>query len=400
MTAERLGRPMRRFRRSDRGLSEIVGTLMLVVIVVGAATILAAFVASYQKQLQTEVAFSHDQNLESIKILGLTTAVNNGVFTGFNFTLASEYVNPSGIFDVYINGDPLLDFAWTNVSTGLNGTYDPEAGQTDMVILPFQQVTIETCLVKSCVLNGATVNNSFIPGDEPVPNHYIKFDVITHLDNDFSRSYLPPTPLPIVSELNPSGNNPITLLDGSTSFQPGTNESIVNWAWGVSGIGLESTSTDLLGSNLYVNDTPAANGDLMGGLVNGTGETANFSIPMGFSFGLANFTIGGNLHAGGGGCMPLTDTWILGQHESISGSTLTVTFNFSAMIPLGCKGATLSLAPTGVALNITGSAVGEEYEVSPALGPLEVDNSYSVSLTVTNSDGLEGTSSVAYSPPA
>jgi len=394
---------MRRFRRSDRGLSEIVGTLMLVVIVVAAATLLAAFVASYQKQLQTEETFSHNKSLESIEILALSTTVSNGVFTGFNFTIASEYVNPSGILDVYINGDPLLDFAWENVSTNTFGTYNPQTSANDMIVLPFQQVILQTCLNPSCVTRGGTISNSFLPGDAPEPNHYIKFDVFTHLDNDFSRSYLPPTPLPVISELNPSGNNPLTLLDGSSSIQPGGNTSIVNWAWTVSGQGLASSSTNLSSTALQQGGTHVANGALAGGNVYGSDATASFTVPEGFVFGPGDsvaLTPGGNFSASTG-CGPLSFSELRGVNSTVvAGSTLTVTFAFNTTLSATCSNGTLSLANGGLSLNLTLTASGEECEISPALASLEGQSAYSVTLTVTNSDGLAGTSTVSYQPPA
>ena len=376
---------------------------MLVVIVVAAATLLAAFVASYQKQLQTEETFSHDKSLESIEILALATSVNNGQFTGFNFTLASEYVNPSGILDVYINGDPLLDFAWENVSTGTFGTYNPQTSTNDLTILPFQQVIVQTCLSASCTTRGGTITDSFLPGDDPAPNHYVEFDIFTHLDNDFSRSYLPPTPLPVVSELNPSGNNPLTLLDGSTSIQPGGNASIVNWAWTLSGKGLESFSSNLSGATLQQSGTPAANGALVAGNVYGSGATASFSVPEDFVFGPGDsvaLTLGGNLSASAG-CSPVANSELRSINAtSVSGSTLFVTFAFNTTLPTGCSAGTLSLAHSGLSLNLTFNATGEEYEISPALAPLAAEAAYSVTLTVTNSDGLAGAATISYQPPS
>ena len=407
MTAGGNANRMRRLSRSERGLSEIVGTLMLVVIVVAAATLLAAFVASYQKQLQTEETFNHDKSLESIEILALSTSVSGGAFTKFNFTIASEYVNPSGVLDFYINGNPLLDFAWDNVSTNTFGTYNAQSppNGNPLSVLPFQQVIIQTCLVVTCPTHGGgSIADSFLPGEEPAPNHYLKFDIFTHLDNDFTQSYLPPTPLPVVTELNPSGNNPITLLDGSASLQPGGNASIVNWAWTVSGLGLESLTTSLAAATFSEGGSPATNGALGPGVVSGIGATATFAIPPGFTYGLANFTIGTNSNltiSGTGTCTPLSKTWLVsGQTESLAGTVLTVTFPFSATIPAGCSAATLGLSPTGVDLNVSGNAVGEEYEVSPALGVLDSPASYAVTLTVTNSDGLAGTSNLSYEPPA
>ncbi|HYA70642.1 MAG TPA: type IV pilin [Thermoplasmata archaeon] len=214
---------MRRFRRSERGLSEIVGTLMLVVIVVTAATLLAAFVASYQKQLQTEQTFTHDQNLESLHVLGLNTSVANGSYTAFGFTLASEYVNPSIVLDISINNQPLRFFNWTDLSNGSQGNFR-EGGNLN--VSSFEEVYISLDLARSSSGFSFFFNNSV-----PKPNEYLKFDVYTLLQNDFSRVFLPPTALAVASEINPSGTSPIVLFDGSMSFQSGGNESIVEWSW-------------------------------------------------------------------------------------------------------------------------------------------------------------------------
>jgi len=219
---------MRRFRRSDRGLSEIVGTLMLVVIVVTAATLLAAFVATYQKQLQTEQTFTHDQNLESLKVLGLETALNHAgtAYRNINFTLASEYINPSIVLGISVNNFPLASLWWEDLSTHV---WTHNAVGTNLTLGPQQEIFVST--------NTSSANNSFLVPPPP-PSQYLKFDVYTVLQNDFSRVFLPPTAFGVVSEINPSGSNPITLLDGSQSFQPGGNASLVQWNWTVSGGGL------------------------------------------------------------------------------------------------------------------------------------------------------------------
>ena len=230
---------MRRLSRSDRGLSEIVGTLMLVIIVVSAATLLAAFVATYQKQLQTEETFTHNQNLESIHVLALNTSVTNGSYTTFGFTLGSEYVNPSIVTDIWINDQPLRFFNWTDLSNGTNGFFRVGG---NLNISSFEQVYVALNLDPS-----AHTFSFFSNGSVPTPNRYVKIDVFTYLQNDFTRVFLPPTALALASEVFPSPSNPIVLLDGSTSFQPGTNATIVEWSWLCTN---QSNHTDAIGPKL------------------------------------------------------------------------------------------------------------------------------------------------------
>jgi len=196
---------------------------MLVIIVVSAATLLAAFVASYQKQLQTEESFTHDQNLESIHVLSLNTSTVNGRYATFGFTIASEYVNPSIVLGISINNQPLRFFNWTDQIDNTSGAFSL-GGQLN--VSSFAQVYI------SLDLNSSHNRFSFFnASNAPTPNNYLKFDIFTYLQNDFERIFLPPTALAVVSEVYPTSTNPAILLDGSTSFQGGTNTSIVQWSW-------------------------------------------------------------------------------------------------------------------------------------------------------------------------
>jgi flagellin-like protein len=233
---------MRRFRRSERGLSEIVGTLMLVVIVVTAATLLAAFVATYQQQLQTEQAFTHDQSLESLKVLGLTTALDASrtAFENINFTLASEYINPSTVLGISINNVPLKSFWWENLA---NHTWQETTLGASLSLASEQEILVST--------STSSGNDSFL-GAPPVPNVYLKVDVYTLLQNDFSRVFLPPVALSVVSNLTLSPSNWATLLDGSQSFQPGGNASIVEWNWSVVSLASPGTATYFSGEEAEV----------------------------------------------------------------------------------------------------------------------------------------------------
>lgn len=367
---------------------------MLVVIVVTAATLLAAFVASYQKQLQTEEAFSHDQGLESLKVLGLVTSLNSAgtAYRNINFTLASEYINPSTILSISINNVPLGSFWWQSF---VNHTWYHTLLPQTLTLPSQQEIYVST--------NTSVMNNSFLAA-APLPNHYLKFDVYTVLQNDFSRVFLPPAPWAVASEINPSGNNPITVLDGSESFQPGGNASIVNWAWTVTGGFLtDSAGTTISGASLTDNGQSVANGALGTGVVNDTGATATFSVPAGFVYSggySVAFAAASSLSATGTGSCGLSGSMITpASTGSVTGTTLTVTFDFTTTISAGCTAATLSLTSDGVMLFF--SASGEEYEISPALPvPVSPQSPYVVTLVVTNSDGLVGSMTISYTPPS
>src|SRR5580700_966478 len=114
---------------------------MLVLIVVAASIAFAAFVASYQKQLQTQEAASQQRSLESLKVLSLAQVTpearpNQANLENFSFVLASEYVNPSTIDSFSVNGNPLRFFSAIPISpaTGPSACYN---SSTPLVLAPF-----------------------------------------------------------------------------------------------------------------------------------------------------------------------------------------------------------------------------------------------------------------------
>jgi flagellin-like protein len=387
---------MRHLRRRDRGLSEIVGTLMLIVIVVSAATLLAAFVASYQKTLQSQEAYAHEQSLESIKVLGLTTTLNatGSAYSNISFRLADESVEASTVLGIAINSVILYNYSWEDLSTQTWTTCSLHSACTNLSLASLQQVEI------------SNNSNSWTLGAPPAPNQYLKIDVYTTFQNDFRQVFLPPAPIGLVSEVNPSGNNPITLVDGSTSFQPGGNASLVSWAWTISGGGLTSTGTSLP-SNPANYSTPQ--GSIGPGLESVARALAIFSVPAGFNWQLSDsaiFALGGaNLAISGTGTCDLSDSAISSSSGAVSAGILTIEFYFNTTVSSGCSGATISLAPSGVTfLAIAGQAIatatGEETEISPALPLLPISQpEYQVVLQVVNSNGMTGSVGVTYDNP-
>jgi flagellin-like protein len=229
---------VRGLRSDRRGLSEIVGSLFLVLIVVGAATALSVFVASYQKQLQSEEALNHDRNLEAITVLHLrpTLEVNHTSDWGLlNFSLASLDVNPMVVTGVSLNDQALQNYtAWAlDLSTGDYTTITVGPGG-QLPLDPREQVNVLVDVV-------AGNNSSFYDRSTVLAaTDYIKIDVFTALQNDFGRVFIPPTAIALVAPLetlsNSSTYESVPILDGSSSFQPG-NATIIQWNWSVSNAG-------------------------------------------------------------------------------------------------------------------------------------------------------------------
>jgi flagellin-like protein len=223
---------MRRFRGNVRGLSELVGSLMLVLIVVAAATTLSIFVAEYQKQAQAEQSLDQQRNLESIKIIQVALTLN-GAGTDYallNFTVASLYINPSTITEISVNNNPLEQYTAyrLNLTTGTDYWATVAAGGT---------LTLNPREVLNVLVNlSAGANYSFYAPSYTIPvADYIEVQVFTAYANDFNRVFIPPTAIAFVSTQETwdgSAYVPVILLDGSQSFQPAPgNATLVAWSW-------------------------------------------------------------------------------------------------------------------------------------------------------------------------
>jgi flagellin-like protein len=223
---------MRRFRGSSRALSEIVGTLMLVLIVVVAATSFAVFIQAYQKQVQAQQAYAHLQHLESLRILSVVptaNATNPAGWATLNFSAASENINPSTITGLLVNAHAVSQYqVWrVDPSTGLSSLTIVAPGST-LALSPREQVNIVLTVSASPAI-GSFTDLTWVPST----TSYLQLSAFTQLQNDFIGLFLPPTSVAIISTLTTfSGGvlQTVPVLDGSHSFQTG-NSTLVAWSW-------------------------------------------------------------------------------------------------------------------------------------------------------------------------
>ena len=232
-------RPGRRFRFGNRGIAEVVGTLMLILIVVAASIALAAFIASYQKQLQAQQAEAQQRGLESLRVLDIAQVTtepspNQLNLTNFSFVLASEFVNPSTVSSVAVNANPLRYFLVQNISPagGVPRCYNDS---TPFVLPAFHEVEVTVNANSSdLTLSPGHCPFSFFSPRVILPvNAFLQIGLFTILQNTFTQVFLPPTALPLVgtvSQFNGRGFVNVPVLDGSQSFQSG-NGTLVSWNW-------------------------------------------------------------------------------------------------------------------------------------------------------------------------
>ncbi|MCI4323066.1 MAG: hypothetical protein L3K03_03440 [Thermoplasmata archaeon] len=225
-------------QRNRRALSEIVGTLFLVLIVVAAATAFAAFVASYQSQVQAQEAVTHARSLESLKVLDVTPVIDSNNTTHndwatLNFTVTSLDTNPTIITYLSLNKNPIRNYTAIvlNLTTGHVQTVSVEA-LGDLTIAPREQFNI----ILSAIPN-ATASSFYNPAALPTTS-YLQLDIYTAYSNDFTAVFVPPTAIAIVNYLTSESGTTIIntpILDGSNSLQPG-NSTLESWNWSITNL--------------------------------------------------------------------------------------------------------------------------------------------------------------------
>ncbi len=230
-----------RRRWNARGLSEIVGTLMLVVIVVAAATAFSFFVASYEKTLLAQENANHTRSLEAVDMLAVHSSpqsLGSPEFGSLSFTFVSADVNSMQIIDILVDGNALLSYNLTNLSSGKTTEIGILTGEnsSSFVLPPLEQVIVRLDLgINNTTSKPDNLFSFLSPSDVPSATSYLEIEIQTQLGNDFKFVYVPPTPiadLTFVQSVNPSGViGEIPVLDGTHAFQQGGNATIVAWDW-------------------------------------------------------------------------------------------------------------------------------------------------------------------------
>jgi len=218
---------MRRFQAHDRGLAEIVGTLMLVVIVVAAVTAFSLFVASYQQQVQAQQSYVHNQALESLHVTAIRPHYNvtSHLYDSLALTVVSNDIHPTVIADLTINDEAVDSYNVTATSVPLQGVTIPfTVANADFTMPAESSITVLVAYPYS--FNGNTGITLSI-------SQYIKINLFTAYQNDFTQVFLPPTAV-IAIDVQTTGLSSVeTILDGSHSYQQGGNATIVSWNWTV-----------------------------------------------------------------------------------------------------------------------------------------------------------------------
>lgn len=222
------------FRRSNprgnaRGLAEIVGTLMLVLIVVAAVTAFSFYVATVEQTDLNERTQLHYKNLENVTVQGVVFGtVTVGTLSNNTITLdlSSTDIYATYVTDVEINGNPATSYCLqSGTSLGcynfpINGGFTLNLSQFSVIPVTF--------------FTGGTAGGStsfYLPWTAPGPSGML-INIGTTRGNEFQDTLFPPVPKIGIQFVD---NYPI--LDGTGSYQPheGTfvNATIDSWTWTV-----------------------------------------------------------------------------------------------------------------------------------------------------------------------
>jgi len=274
MTRGACRRSMRRFRGRERGLAEIVGTLMLVLIVVVAVTAFSLFVAGYQAQLQAEQAQAHQRSLEDIRILSVGTVLNgtnmNASYSSLSFVAGSLDVNTMMVNELLINSQfvnyytvtPLGNSTTLRVCPLCNAAAYPGT-VNEFNLTPLEQVTISVNLTlqNSSDPTGGFLNPYTLATSGPTD--YVAISLFTTYGNDFTRTFAAPTAIALTeqSEIFTNGTDtPVVVFDGSESLVP-ANDTIVSWSWTITNQSNTSWTLQLEGEKALVQQSTFVSGD-------------------------------------------------------------------------------------------------------------------------------------------
>jgi len=252
---------MRRFRRHQRGLAEIVGTLMLVVIVVAAVTAFSLFVAGYQQQVQKQESYVHNQALESLHVTAIRPSYNStgNVYNSLNLTVISNDINPTVITALTINDDSVATPWLTTVSVPLLGGITIPPGGLNLSGTDFSMPAESSATI---LVNFGGIHSSFAFPVTLTGSQYVKVNLFTGDSNTFTQVFLPPTPV-IGVDVQTIGQCTIecsieTILDGSNSYQQGGNATILSWNWTVQNVSMGNASENETPANSPCLWTPVA----------------------------------------------------------------------------------------------------------------------------------------------
>lgn len=196
----------------ESGLSVVVGTLLLIIVVVGSVSALALMVSEAQKKEMEQRSLHAAVESENLKITSLDLKTDNVSDKNWS-TLKINVVNLN-TEEAKIVGININDRNAENYTDKDEGSYN---FKNQFPIPPARSVKI--------FLN---LTSNFTSPLNISKDHYIKVILFTSLTNNFERVFLPPVPI-IKVNVESENMSQVLTLDGSDSID--REGTIINYTW-------------------------------------------------------------------------------------------------------------------------------------------------------------------------
>ena len=236
---------MKCFIRDQRGVSVIVGALLLTLIVVTAAASFSLFVNQQQEERQEAEVQEQRRELEDLDVVSIQPTYENDTLVNLSFTIGNRHTKTSDITGLRINNH--MWYRNITIKNEVNGAYEKVAYEN------LSLTSYEDAIFSLRYLNSSNAT-SRVQGYESISvNTPITIMALTDLGNSFEKTFYPPTATIRISmeevPAGPYGSSYKTmyLLDGSRSDHPGDGY-IVTWHWNVTNTsGATDTYTEAVG---------------------------------------------------------------------------------------------------------------------------------------------------------
>ncbi len=228
---------MRLITQHNKAVSVVIGTLLLTLIVVSAATTFSLFVADRQRTIQAAQNRELIRDQENIQILGFQNLGYNDLteqLETMELSIANTNSRKSIITAVRINDYLVENFTFVrynlsqehwemNYSTGEYNRTDTTQSER-IHILPQEHAQIKI-----------TNTSAAFPTGNIKENQPLIISIFTTLTKEFKHSFLPPTAVANIQvdtiwNASASDWEEVIILDGSLSSHPG-DINIVRWEW-------------------------------------------------------------------------------------------------------------------------------------------------------------------------
>jgi flagellin-like protein len=247
---------MRNINNDSRGISNVIGALMLTLIVVGAATSFALFVSQRQEMQQKAEFAKIQRELENIDILNIEPSYGISGLYALNFSIVNVNKDSVRVTGIWVNKYPYYTDenitiirgngckqnwsfdktnqlrGWTKNCSTTNGwkelTYEVRYEQLDRPV----RLDMDSYETIKFSFDNITGQISFFEASQNEP---LTIKIYTSRGNIFEKTFYPPSAIiKIITESLPNGTS-YYILDGSASDHPGDGY-IVKWEWNVSDV--------------------------------------------------------------------------------------------------------------------------------------------------------------------